>query len=493
MGLTLWLAAIGAGQSEGADAVERLRQVLRAADPNAERAHKLVDAVAPLHTLTELRRALTLPEWRDEDPDAQRAAVDRAGWATAARLFEEAVRAELHHADADRRVAAADLLGEIGETTPAILGKNGLGRRLGGELAMLATQEPIRVSAAALGALGRIHPDSTVAVCTFDCLLRAPEVIRRQAAAGGLADLMRLAARKEAVVVGQAVLPVAGRGMDDPDATVRRHSAEAIAGAARALQKLAFDPRLLAAAEDMPGERDPIEQAWTELLPLMAGLKAQLPVLMRALGDGDESVRRTARAALEIMAAGRARLVQRNASAGGTAPKDPLLEGLCAALPVLASEVYAPDVSARLQAIDILEALGTAAAPAAAALTRALTDPDHFVRWSAARALAKVGPVPTAVAALEHLLADADPDVRLAAAATLERYGPVALPAVGGVVEAMKSGEAELRMAALRILRAIGPKATAARPALEEARTDPHSRVRQLAAEILEQWERRGS
>ena len=44
------------------------------------------------------------------------------------------------------------------------------------------------------------------------------------------------------------------------------------------------------------------------------------------------------------------------------------------------------------KSIDALEMLGDQALPAVPALTRALADPDLFVRWAAARTLGKMVP-----------------------------------------------------------------------------------------------------
>jgi HEAT repeat protein len=146
------------------------------------------------------------------------------------------------------------------------------------------------------------------------------------------------------------------------------------------------------------------------------------------------------------------------------------------------------DVRARRGAIDVLEALGPAAAPAGAALVQALHDSDQFVRWAAARTLGKISPVQadTAVPGLGRLLADLDLDVRLAAAMALERYGPAARAALPELIRAMRASDAELRVAAMRAVAVIGGvQAHAAIPALTDGVTDADSRVRQVAAEVL--------
>src|SRR6266404_563756 len=83
----------------------------------------------------------------------------------------------------------------------------------------------------------------------------------------------------------------------------------------------------------------------------------------------------------------------------------------------LTAALVARDVRARRAAIDVLEALGQEAAPAAPSLVRALADPDRFVRWAAARTLGQLAPeqAATAVPGLARLLSDADLDLRVAA------------------------------------------------------------------------------
>jgi HEAT repeat protein len=168
--------------------------------------------------------------------------------------------------------------------------------------------------------------------------------------------------------------------------------------------------------------------------------------------------------------------------------KDSLLEGLQATVLALASVMGDADVRARRAAIDVLETLGPAAAPAAPALANALGDPDPFVRWSAARTLGKISPVEaqTVVPELAKLLGDLDLDLRLAAATALERYGPAAKAAVVELIRATRSSDPVVRVATIRALGAIGePDAHVAIPSLVEAVSDENAHVREIAAEVL--------
>jgi HEAT repeat protein len=287
---------------------------------------------------------------------------------------------------------------------------------------------------------------------------------------------------------------------------------EAVEQAAGALCRLVLDPPVPLVEPEPNGGTARLEKERAELLPLILVLKDQALGLIGGLSDSDPQVRLSARRALENMAIARYELARREPptllrTAGGshdafphnvggrngeaptvrTAASDPLIDALGAPMATLATGAYHPDVRVRLAVIDILESLGPAAAPAARALVRALTDPDRFVRWAAARTVGKIAPAEaeSVVPALARLLGDPDPDVRLAAAAALERYGPAARTAVPGLIGALKAQDEDFRLSAIRALRSIGLEARPAIPALTAAASDPNPRVRQLAAELL--------
>jgi HEAT repeat protein len=159
------------------------------------------------------------------------------------------------------------------------------------------------------------------------------------------------------------------------------------------------------------------------------------------------------------------------------------------ALPALAAGVQDdPDVQGRRAAIDVLEALGRQAAPAAPALLAALADRDRFVRWAAARALGKVRPTntETVIPALTRLLKDGDLNLELAAVNALCAYGPGARAALPALTEAVRAPEPEMRLAVMRALECIGSDEAAWLAVLNAALTDPDGRVRQVAGELLE-------
>jgi HEAT repeat protein len=246
-------------------------------------------------------------------------------------------------------------------------------------------------------------------------------------------------------------------------------------------------------------------------MPLIRDLKESMPVLVQAFNDSDAWMRVMARRALEDLAASRLELAKRQRHEEGedaTAKDgdgdekpirtvahqtksldDPLLDALSANLEALAQGLNDPDIVARRSAIDVLETLGPAGAPAAPALVKALGDRDRFVRWSAARTLGKMAPAAArdAVPALTGLLHDGDMGVRLAVAGALERYGPDAKEAVPALAEALTARDAQTRLAALVALDAIGPDARSAIPAIKALLGDMDARVREYATEVLSQ------
>ena len=151
---------------------------------------------------------------------------------------------------------------------------------------------------------------------------------------------------------------------------------------------------------------------------------------------------------------------------------DPLITGMQGTVAALAQGLNDPDPAARRAAIDVLEAIGPAAAPAGRALVASLADRDPFVRWAAARTVGKLSPIETekSVPALARLLDDADFDLKLAALTALERCGPEARRAVPELITVVISADTELRISAMHVLASIGgPEGHQAIPTLRAA------------------------
>lgn len=531
-GLLAFVAAFYAlwpvsAQQFPADPVRELRQALQVPYQSAApRDRKLTQCIQALDSLGDLRRALALDEWRDEDPDPELATADRIHRAVVARRFEQALRAMLRDGDTTRRLWAINLLGEVGVSLRDVDTKRGLAHRLGPDLVALTTQRDAAVRAAAVNALARINPDPDVAVPAFAALLASGDLGQRLSGASGLAELMRTmcqmvtvrrastgveATPNEAVQLGRAVVPLAIRGLRDADPRVRCSSVAALDQAAAVLSHLLLDCCL--SREVVEPGADPkglaARQA-EELLPLVLALQKAGPALLPVLRDADTAVRLQAHRALEQLSRAQAtvpsvlpagRIIppelgcafsgydpNESASpatqAGHTESASPSQEVTIQALVVGLSD---RDVRGRLRAIDVLEVMGPTAAPAAPALVKALSDPDRFVRWAAARTLGKIGPVKpaTAVPSLARLLSDTDPDVRLAAIRTLRGYGAEARDALPALLGVFKSDQGEARLAVIQTLEAMGPEAQPARPALRAALADADTRVRQAAAVAL--------
>lgn len=174
------------------------------------------------------------------------------------------------------------------------------------------------------------------------------------------------------------------------------------------------------------------------------------------------------------------------------AGQDPLLDGLEKTLRALAQALNDPKPQVRLAAVDTLETLGDAAAPAAPHLAWALSDPDRFVRWAAARTLGRMSPekanTEKVVPKLIKMLDDPDLDLRLIAAQSLERFGPAAKAAVPALAKTVGVGDAEIRRAAIRALTGIGTDAAPAVPAIADVLGNADVRVRRTAADSLSRF-----
>jgi len=510
-------------QNGEGDPVEELRQILKCSvnDP-AVRDRKSQEQIRALHGIGDLRRALALREWRDLEFDGKVGDVDQRNRATLVAQLELAVRDVFRQGDDTSRLAALSILSEMGCSARGVGIRSGLAASFAPDLVDLIKHGAPKVRETAGRTLGLINPDPQVAIPALGDLLRSNELTERIVAADALGNLIRCATllataphtaedvtatREEVVQMGHALVPLAGLGLRDSRPEVRRRCAAAIGHAAEALQKLVKEPGPLdqTGGLDVPPGDAAAERG--ELMPLILALKDQGPVLTRALADSDAQVRLLARHALEDMTNPQLRLLERDGGTtdengkhaqvalqpsrfvqGSASPKDSLVEGLHATVMALAGGLQEPDARARRAAIDVLETLGPAAAPAASALVAALADTDLFVRWAAARTLGKIGPVEAdaAVPALGRLLEDPDLDLRLSAATALERYGLAAKAAVPALARAIGSSDAELQVAAIRVLGVIGgPHIIAALPALSTALADPNPRVRAKAAETL--------
>jgi HEAT repeat protein len=306
------------------------------------------------------------------------------------------------------------------------------------------------------------------------------------------------ALRSDAGIVGSLVVPVAARGLVDEGVDVRRACLETLREAGAAVNALVHDARLPDQPLDQLTYQREAEAERAALEPVVLTLQAHALAVGRLLTDEDSDIRRTALKAFEEFAHARRRLEDRAESSLSSGRGQPLTPptttllnkhppGQGMPLDALTPLVRNADVQVRLTALEILEALGPDAAPAAPAVINALSDPSRFVRWAAARALARIGPAEPqlAVPALTELLRDPDGDLRLAAVQTLARYGPAARPALLPLTAALVSESPAMRVAALRALDTLGNDAEPALAAIRDALDDHNALVRQSAARLL--------
>jgi hypothetical protein len=187
------------------DPVHELRLVLKApcdTSPNApgleQRRQALHQRVAVLCRIPELREALLLQDWRDQDTEEAIAAIDRSARLELVHRFEEAAGDVLRQGDTISRLAAANMLGEVAATMQKKGDRHLFFRPiqgLGPLLAELVRGKDHAVREAAARALGQIDPDPVVAVTALVTLLEAPEPSPRRVAAAALVNLVKSAAQ----------------------------------------------------------------------------------------------------------------------------------------------------------------------------------------------------------------------------------------------------------------------------------------------------------
>jgi HEAT repeat protein len=227
-----------------------------------------------------------------------------------------------------------------------------------------------------------------------------------------------------------------------------------------------------------------------DLRPVATALKEQGPLLVPLLQDADPETCVSASQALEAIADTRLVLepIQKAAALDGNETLDRLLlQALRPALPGLGRELERKETPVRLAAFYVLESLGPESAPAVGSVVAVVKDPDSFIRWAAARTLAKMAPAAPekAVPGLAELTADPNGDVRGAALSGLRRYGPAAKDGVPALSRALQQNDPGTKLLALQALAAIGPGAESAVPALTAALSAPQAELRSAAARAL--------
>lgn len=585
-----WLPAAWA-QHTTADPVDELRRALQvpkrfSLDPVElseqldSRRRYLQERVARLRTIGDMRRALELQGWKDEDLNPAVADVDWPIRDELANRLEDALREALRRANTPGRLAAIAAISEMnakvrgpgirsrvlntygpperstrplsevasraaGLLTPSPLAPlevwpflmlepeapSGYARRFAADLIAVLRTGTSSERVAAARALGQINPDPWLAAPALGELLEERDPAIRRAAAEGLAAMMRLTAQlakkshtttgveaspAEVVAAGVSGVNQAARGLDDPDAEVRRLSLEAIRAAANALVEpgvLVNDP---APRDEFPPEgwRVSLDELSLiaqyhalvlaereQALPLAQALNRFALKVAGLLSDPQVAVRVSAAETLEEMGIGQQKLARRLDSVPRVVERivvpadkaepfeleDPFGTGLAVTRAYLAAAMADSEARVRLQAVQAVEMLHGPLGAALEAVVAALGDRDRFIRWAAARTLRKCAPHerPRALAGLARLLRDQDLGVQMTAADTLESFGPDAADAVPALTAGVGRGDPEIRVAVIEALVAIGPAAQSAIPAIADALRHPDARVRRAAADAL--------
>lgn len=120
-----------------------------------------------------------------------------------------------------------------------------------------------------------------------------------------------------------------------------------------------------------------------------------------------------------------------------------------AAVPLLAKALDEGDVNVRLRTAEALGLLGHVAALAAPTLIATLRDGDQDVRCAAAQALGLIGTIAAVPDITSLLEEDQDAGVRWAAAQALGNFGLAAEPALPILIAALKDEDADVRCSAV--------------------------------------------
>jgi HEAT repeat protein len=527
------------------DPVEKVRQTLTSPlflqpEEIKYRKETLDKTIANLRTPAELRRALELSEWTDNDyGNAEVSTVDRAARKKIAEKLVSWISDAVDRGDTTAQLAAATFVGEMGTSIRALTVEADFiepigvsvyrdGRGFGQSLApylikLTGTKRDHAVRQTAARALGKVNADPKVAVPALEAVLRSSNAGDREAASEALANMVTNVSllskagrvqsgvtvlRDNVVDVAAQVVAAAGpyAAAPETDPVVRGNSLKAIVQAATSFNELIPDPRevnkLLSPKRPLSDSEKRTVKEFSEVNrdadklfpPLIAALQKQGKVLAWALEDPDEQNRILSRRALEWMARLRLTLLALPdaVKAGDKAP-DPLLDALAPSLKVFSRRLKDPDVAVRRASLDFLEQMETAIGPAIPAVRAALADPDRFIRWAAARTLREIGhknieaSAAETVPALARLLGpDEDPDVRESAATTLRYYGDLARPALPALIAAVEYGELEQRDSLIKAIQYIGgPNVGEAVPALRKALFSKSPLVRKAAADAL--------
>lgn len=530
LGLGFWalsgcFVGVAAGAPYTVDPVQGLKQTLKVApDPSNEEALKFRKTALEEQTRTlsvsDLRRALMLQEWRDEDPEPKLARIDQEVRDQLVKRLAGVLEKALASSNQATQLAGIDQVAELGINVRGAGPRAPLAKGFGPTLVKLMKGSDRRVAEAAARALGKISPSPELAGKALADMLKSSDVGLRRAAAQSLESLLQVLvsytkssvttgveiARPDIVATAKAVVPAASKGMGDADRQVQTSSLNAIRLAAAMFSDLVIIPT----RQDFPpagrkataGEADLIKRYRKEvkdervlLVPLAQELDHVVARLASLLNNANPAVRlQTARTLKEIGYA-RVRMERKAAtvppmpmekadasntnqelvhlaqlaghtpveegveaadSPGDKVWDDPLLGGLKSVMPQLVARLKDPDLAVRLAALETLETLGTNASSVVPQVT-------------------------------QQSLRDDNRFVRWAAARFLSKVGPpFTSKPVAGLASLMSDSDLDVRMASARTLADYGSIASAAVPALTAAASSGDAEVREAAIHALQ-------
>jgi len=244
--------------------------------------------------------------------------------------------------------------------------------------------------------------------------------------------------------------------------------------------------------------RDPSPQV-REAAAYALGLMRPLPDdavihLVRALSDGQRTVRAMAAQSLGRIGAPAVEKVSHALATGSIASRESAARALSlvdpkdieSAIPALSRAMSTPEASVRTAVVHALGRAPADSIDSATALVAALRDRDPAVRAAAAASLDRVGRAEVwTAAALVDAFGDADVGVRIQAAKSVASRGPYAERIVTPLARLLTQDD-QVAMAAASSLGRFGAAAeNAVLPLLDVLRSDREPLVRVAAAEAL--------
>ncbi len=435
--------------------------------------------------------------------------------------------AALNHPDPRVRAEAANALGSLGaDAQPAVAQLTQLlsdpNRTVRAKAARALVEAgpdavPALVSALkdkksrpyAAAALTEVRPIPDAAVNALIDNLKEPEPEQRGAvqsalitlgpvAVGPLIGTLKDKTRRDSAALtlgrmgksAEAALPDLMEGLNDPDATFRISSHQALVHMGPSAV-----PQLIQAL------KDPSDRVWYSAVLALGKIgpaaKSAVPALMEAMKSDNKGLRILALNALVRIEPDHRAI-------------DARVEEI---VPVLADSLRHAEPALRLWSCVCLGKIGRGAKPAAPELAAALKDKDLRVRIQAAMALGQIGPdAKDASKSLIEALADAPVPLRAAAVAALARLGDgvaeqltaalkhrqdsvrsgaadalvrIGLPALPAVIAALRDPDATACRLATGVLQRIGPPARDAVPALLVNLKDQDRQVRFATVEAV--------